>query len=46
MKIKETIERDCCAQNDLKLYPGKYKSDGKTYFCQHDFGISGNLTSI
>ena len=38
MKIKETIERECCAYEDLKLYAGvnrgKYKNL-KLWFCRH-----------
>jgi len=36
MKIKETIERDCCQDKDLKLYRGKYFSTNKGWvFCVH-----------
>lgn len=37
MKIKETIERECCMQHDLKSYLGKFSRaefDEKTFkFC-------------
>ena len=35
MKIKETIERDCCHQKDLKPYQGQFTYDTKIYFCQY-----------
>lgn len=38
MKIKETIERECCASQDLRSYRGKQTSDlsaFKPQFCIH-----------
>jgi hypothetical protein len=39
MKIKETTERDCCEQRDLKPYNGTQSPDRRTvlaqYFCVH-----------
>lgn len=35
MKIKETVERDCCYQKDLKPYQGQFTYDTKIYFCQY-----------
>jgi hypothetical protein len=40
MKIKEVIERECCANSDLKPYLGKTKKyleaiKNKIFFCVH-----------
>lgn len=36
IKIKETIERDCCEQKDLKEYKGRDAHiHNQIFFCQH-----------
>lgn len=37
MKIKETIERDCCSSGDLKRYNGVLQTSTRRehYFCIH-----------
>ena len=38
MKIKETVERECCNDNDLKPYKGRsedIQEKEKTMFCQY-----------
>lgn len=35
MKIKETIERECCQRDDRKPYRGAQNQHGKYFFCVH-----------